>query len=88
MEATEPSAFGATVGTLTATDDDEAGTVNSALTYTVITGDALPPGNFLTMNGANLELVQVGFSLFRKYNNYCCIIVTVHILSNFTFFVM
>ena len=61
---------GATVVTLTANDDDEAGTPNSTPTFTVTAGDALAPGSFFGMSGADLVLAKVGGGGVRVYLSY------------------
>ena len=61
---------GATVVTLTANDDDETGTPNSTPTFTVTAGDALAPGSFFGMSGADLVLAKVGGVGVRVYLRY------------------
>ena len=57
MSVTEPSGPGAIVTTLTATDDDEANTPNTDLTFLVTSGD--PPPGYFTFNGFDLVLTRV-----------------------------
>ncbi|PVD25347.1 hypothetical protein C0Q70_15847 [Pomacea canaliculata] len=52
----EPSVVGATVTTLTSTDDDEAGTINTTPTYTIRAGDS---GGVFTVNGNQVQLAKV-----------------------------
>ena len=56
--------------TLTANDDDETGTPNSTPTFTVTAGDALAPGSFFGMSGADLVLAKVGGVGVRVYLRY------------------
>ena len=56
--------------TLTANDDDETGTPNSTPTFTVTAGDALAPGSFFGVSGADLVLAKVGGVGVRVYLRY------------------